>query len=105
MSTWASVAALKKVDLPTLGFPTSPMRTSITEGSSLLFYRGGDVVVTLDLSDGDVKFREVQLAVTVKVHALHEVRCFNAGQGRDVGSFEGRQKFPTVNFAGVVKVH
>src|SRR6056300_79131 len=97
MSTWASVAALKNVDLPTLGFPTRPMRTCITERCSLLF-GSRDAVISLDLSDGDIKFREIQFSVAIKVHALHKFSRFNAGQRRDVGSLKGGEEFSAVYF-------
>ena len=44
---------------------------------ALLFLGSHDVVVALDLCDGDVKFGKVKFAVAVQVHALHQFGCFH----------------------------
>lgn len=66
MSTFAKVAALKKVDLPTFGLPTSPIFTVTHLCAWLLFFRIKNLIPNLDKHD--VQFWEVQTTVSVQVY-------------------------------------
>lgn len=50
---------------------------STPSADSLLFFRGDKVVVSLDLCDSDVKFREVEFTVSIQVHAFNEFAGVN----------------------------
>ena len=103
MSTLAKVAALKKVDFPTFGLPTRPIRTLFTPSVASLFLVGG--LLASDHGQSDVKFRQVDFSITVKIDCFEQGSHFPWREVRNVCVLESPLEFKSVNCAGVVQVN
>ena len=103
MSTLAKVAALKKVDLPTFGLPTRPIRTLFTPSVASLFLVGG--LLASNHGQSDVEFRQVDFPITVEIDCFEQGAHFPWGEVCNVCVLEGTLEFETVNSAGVVQVN
>ena len=75
----------EKGGFPDVGFADqSDAHVSTPSVVSLLFFRGRNVVISLDLCDGDVELGEVQLTVSVQIHAFNQFIGVDGGEGFNV---------------------